>query len=90
MCQGGDVVTHHLEEGGIHWGHATIIGIDRSLVAALPRSDSDKRMVRACHEPLTADESRDAKPGDLRCSTPRKANKRRPRASLRALTHAER
>ena len=40
--------------------------------------------------PLTADESRDAKPGDLRCSTPRKANKRRPRASLRALTHAER
>ena len=47
-------------------------------------------MVRACHEPLTADESRNAKPGDLWCSTPRKADKRRPRASLRALTHAER
>ena len=29
-------------------------------------------------------------PLDLWCSTPRKADKRRPRASLRALTHAER
>ena len=47
-------------------------------------------MVRACHELLTADESRNAKPGDLWCSTPRKADKRRPRGSLRALTHAER
>ena len=48
-------------------------------------------MVRACHEATHGRRVEGRKePGDLRCSTPRKANKRRPRASLRALTHAER